>query len=280
MAAVAEAATRVAPVNAALKTYLVETAEAVHFDETGARVGGKLHWLHSAGTVQATVYHMHAKRGREGMDAAGILNQRQGWCVHDGWKPYVKYEVRHALCNAHHLRELTLMAEQHQQQWTVKLRHTLAEIHLAVEQARAEGRPNLRLAQLADFKRQYNACLDAAEAEIGLSPPATGTRRRKKSPAANLLKRLDEGREQVLAFMTDFSVPFDNNLAERDVRMMKVQQKVSGGFRQFNAATAFCAVRGYIATARKNGASLLAVLTAALTGAPYVPPCAAPFMAE
>ena len=274
LAAVAEVAHQVAPVNEALKTYLIETAEAVDFDETGARVNGKLHWLHSAGTAQATVYSIQPKRGRTGIDAAGILNKRRGWSIHDAWQPYFNYDVRHGLCNAHHIRELTFIAEQYQQHWALDMRHLLGAIKITVEKAKADDRNSLWLEQIAVFNQRYSAVLNSAEDEIALLPPLPAARRPKNSPPANLLKRPTEHRDQVLAFMNDFRVPFDNNLAERDVRMMKVQQKVSGGFRALTGAQTFCAVRGYIATARKNGQSILAALTQALTGSPYYPPCA------
>ena len=279
LAAVAEVAQQIAGSNDALKTYLVKTEEAVHADETGTRVNGKGHWAHAAGTTQATVYSIQPKRGGSGIDAAGILNQRQGWVVHDGWKPYAKYTMRHALCNAHHLRELTFINEQYQQQWAVHMRHELCAIKAAVERAQQDGRKKLPLDQWAWFNQRYSRWLDEAEDEIGASPPTSG-RRRKNSPATNLLNRLRDNRQQVLAFMNNFSVPFDNNLAERDVRMVKVHHKVSGGFRQLASAQTFFAVRSYLATARKNGQSILAVLTQALLGTPYCPPCARPFLAQ
>ena len=281
LAAVAEAAKQVAPVKEALKTYLVETDETVHADETGVRVEAKLHWLHSAGTTQATVYSIQAKRGCVGINAAGILNRRRGWCIHDAWKSYFNYKgLLHALCNAHHLRELTFIAEQYQQQWAIDMRHLLCEIKDTVERVKAEGRKALWLEQMAWFNRHYTAVLYDAEDEIGLAAPPIPGHRQKNSPPANLLKRLTDYRDHVLAFMYDFRVPFDNNLAERDVRMMKVQQKVSGGFRRLVGAHHFCTVRSYIATARKNGQSILTVLTRALAGDPYYPPCAMPSSAE
>jgi len=281
LAAVAEAAQQVAPVNEALKTYLVETDDTVHADETGARVEGKLHWVHSAGTTQATVYSIQAKRGCEGIDAANILNRRHKRCIHDAWQSYFNYKaMAHALCNAHHLRELTFIAEQYHQQWAIAMRHLLCEIKTAVEKASAEGHQALRLEQMADFNRHYTRLLDAAEDEIGPPAPPTPGHRQKNSPPARLFKRLIDYRQHVLAFMYDFRIPFDNNLAERDVRMMKVQQKVSGGFRRLVGAQHFCAVRSYIATARKNGQSILEVLTQALADDPYYPPCAIPSTPE
>jgi transposase len=127
------------------------------------------------------------------MDGAGILSRRHGWSVHHGWRPYFKYDVRHALCNAHHLRELTFMADQYQQQWAVDLRHWLCQIKNPVEQARSEGRKALLLEQIAYFNQRYTTVLYSVEDKIGLSPP-TGNGRQKNSPAANLLNRLTAGR--------------------------------------------------------------------------------------
>lgn len=171
---------------------------------------------------------------------------------------------------------VTFMAEHYQQGWAVEMRHWLVRIKTAVETARSEGRQALYLDQIAWFNHRYSVILDEAADEVGPPPPSTTGRRSKHTPPANLLKRLRDGRDQVLAFMTDFTVPFDNNLAERDLRMVKVQQKVSGGFRQLSAAHAFCAVRSYLATARKNGQSALTVLRHALSARPYFPPCVLP----
>jgi len=280
VAAVAEAAERVAPVCEAMRAYLVDTPEAVHCDETGLRVEGKLHWLHSAGTTQATVYAIHPRRGHDGIEALGVLPGRVGWTVHDGWKPYFRYpSARHALCNAHHLRELTGLVEQHGQQWAARMRHWLVHAKHVVEQARAAGHKALHPEQHFFLTRAFERLLDQADAEIILSPPPkTATARRghpKASPAANLLRRLRDGQAAVLAFLHHFCVPFDNNLAERDVRMVKVQQKISGTFRSAHGARAFCLLRGYLSTARKNGVPALHALECAFAGKPFFPPCLA-----
>lgn len=265
--AVREVAQRVTPVVEALKDYLAETAEAVHVDETGARVKGKLHWIHSAGTPTVTVLGIHPKRGKEGIDAQGILPRRRGWCVHDGLKSYASYPLRHALCNAHHLRELTFIAERYQHQWARDLRHFLAHLKAVVDAARQTARRSFDLEQRAHADDRYAILLAQAAEEIGYASPLT------HNPPRSLLKRLRDAQAQVLAFTHDFSVPFDNNLAERDIRMVKVQQKVSGGFRQLSAAHAFCTVRSYLATAHKNAQSSLSVLFQALLGHPFSPPC-------
>lgn len=269
--AVKEAAQRVAPVNMAVKTYLITTETPVHCDETGARVAGKLHWIHSASTPQATLYGLHPKRGGQGIDALGVLPQRQGWCVHDGWAPYFDYPGHHALCNAHHLRELTFIHEQYHHAWAADLRHQLVQMKQAADAARAANRPCLWLDQLAYFKDRYTVLLAQAAQSLGPPPKTTGKRRPKRSPAQNLLRRLQLRRDQVLAFITDLTVPFDNNLAERDIRLVKIQQKVSSGFRTLIGGDSFCAIRSYLSTARKNGQAALTALNSLFLGSPFFP---------
>lgn len=280
LSAVAEAAERVAPVGEAVRRYLVSTPEVVHCDETGVRVESKLHWLHSAGTAHATLYTVHPKRGTDGIAALGVLPARRGWVVHDGWKPYARYPLaRHALCNAHHLRELTGLVEQHAQTWAARMRHWLVHAKQLVDRARAAGQHTLHPEQHHFLTRAFHQLLDQAAEEIALSPPKTSPPRRGRpsaSPAANLLRRLRDGQAEVLAFLHDFAVPFDNNLAERDVRMCKVQQKISGTFRSAHGAHAFCAIRGYLSTARKNGLTALHALASAFAGTPFYPPCLSP----
>jgi len=273
VAAVAAAAQSVEAVTEAVRAYLVATAAVVHVDETGARVAGKLHWLHSAGNAHATLYGIHPKRGSDGMDALGVLPDRRGWCVHDGWKAYGKYAVRHALCNAHHLRELTFIHEQYQQHWAADVRHWLCRIKTSVERARQIGHTALPLDQTAYFQLRYDRLLDAAEHELSAWHPLATAHPLKNNPPANLLKRLRQQHAQVLAFMYDLSVPFDNNAAERDIRMVKVQQKIAGGFRTLRGAQRFCTLRSYLSTARKNGQSALHVLVQALQADPFFPPC-------
>lgn len=274
--AVQEAAQRVAPVNAAVKAYLIRTETPVHCDETGARVAGRLHWIHAASTPQATLYGLHARRGREGIDALGILPHRQGWCVHDNWAPYFDYPVRHALCNAHHLRELTFIHEHYHHAWAADLRHHLARMKRTADAARAAGQPALWLDQIAFFTDRYLGLLTQAAHSLGPPLEATGNRRPKRSPAHNLLRRLFSRQRHVLAFIADLSVPFDNNLAERDIRLVKIQQKVSNSFRSFAGGAAFCAVRSYLSTARKNGLAALAALTRLFLGSPVFPACLIP----
>jgi transposase len=275
-------AAQVKPVTEDIRTYLIKTEEPVHFDETGMKISGKLHWLHSAGTKVATFCHIHAKRGAEALDAIGILPKRTGWSIHDFWKPYLKYQqARHALCNAHLIRELVFLVEQHQQDWAGELLDLLLRIKQAVETAQQEQRSALQPEQIADFEAQYQQWVAQGEQT---NPPAArvaGQRGKvKQSVARNLLDRLRDHREKILAFMYDFKVPFDNNLAERDIRMAKIHQKVSGGFRSEGGAKAFGHIRSYIATARKNGQPVLDALVQALSGSPFRPAFLAAIPAE
>ena len=252
----------------------IAQAEVAHFDETGSRVEGKLWWLHSASTANATYYDIHRKRGSEAFDAIDILPDFIGRAVHDFWKPYFAYSCLHGLCNAHHLRELIFVHEQHQQQWADRMIDCLLDIKDAVDRA-AQTTDRLPEKQIQAFEARYQQILDQGYAQNPLpSRPANAKKkrgRRKKTKPRNLLERLDEHRQEVLAFMYDFNVPFENNLAERDIRMMKVQQKISGMFRTEEGAKAFCRIRSYISTARKNAVGAMDALARVFSGVPFVP---------
>ena len=262
---VAEGAADLGEFTAAVREQLAGRA-VVNFDETGLRVDGKLSWVHSASADTLTLYTWHERRGVEAMTAAGVLPAFRGVAVHDGWKPYRRYDVTHALCNAHHLRELAAVAEQGGQDWAAEMARLLVEIHRVVERAKQAGADGLAAGLLDSYRARYQRIVQA-----GWAANPGGHRGRRGSPAANLLDRLDGYRNDVLRFAADFRVPFENNLAERAIRMVKLRQKISGCLRTTAGATAFCALRSYLSTAAKQGHAALAVLRQLHQGQPWLP---------
>ena len=234
-------------------------SEVGHFDESGFYVSGKRHWLHVASTPFLTFYYPHEKRGKKGMDAAGILPEFRGTGMHDGWATYRQYkEFKHALCNAHHLRELTAVEENDEQHWAYLFQTFLVSAKHAVEQAKAQGETALSEKKQQQIERIYTTLIKAglkANPEPAGGWPRGKRGRGKKTKSRNLVERLTNNRRESLAFVYDFKVPFDNNLAERDIRMLKVQQKISGHFRSQEGAEQFCAIRSYTSTMRKQGSS-------------------------
>ena len=273
--ACAEAAQKVEKSNAALKEHLVEHEKVAHFDETGMMINGVLNWLHSASTLRLTYYVMHAKRGSLAMNEINILPRFHGRAVHDDLASYFQYELAHALCNAHHLRTLLFLLERYPQKWVQGLHDLLLTIKEKVEAVKTKMRTALSVRQANLFNKEYDKLV--AKGLRANPPPDQKTRkpgqrgRLKQSPARNFLLRLRDHKAAVLAFMYDFNVPFDNNQAERDLRMMKVKQKVSGGFRSISGAHNFCEIRSYLSTARKNGIKALAALRLAFGNAPFLP---------
>jgi transposase len=259
----------------AIEAAIVASA-VVHFDETGLRVNGKLWWLHVACTQGVTYYFVHSKRGREAMEAMEILPSFAGKAVHDGWKSYNAYGCDHFLCNAHHLRELMFIWEQDGQPWAFQMILLLCTIHRQVSEAKEQAQSRLPAEQRQAFETRYQSILDQGfAANPILAPPLTTVPQKrgrpKQSPARNLLNRLQTNQTSVLGFMADFAVPFDNNQAERDIRMMKLKQKISGCFRSSDGARMFCRIRGYISTLRKQGSNVLDALIALFSGHPQFP---------
>ncbi len=236
----------------------------VHFDETGLRVNQKLWWLHVAATNGLTYYFVHPKRGRLAMDEMGILPEFEGKAVHDGLQSYQGYDCEHFLCNAHHLRELQYVLEHYNQWWSFHLSVLLVSIHSQVKALKAQGKTAVPDEDLAALAARYDAILDQGLKQNPMPPPDPTQPKKKGRPKRsiprNLLERLQTHKAAVLGFMYDFDIPFDNNQAERDLRMMKLKQKISGCFRSEQGARDFCCIRGFLSTLRKQGLDVLDTL--------------------
>ena len=261
----------------------LKQSEVLHVDETGLRVEGGGSFVHVASTARLTHYACDTRRGKAAMDEIGILPAFRGTSVHDGWPAYTYYyQCRHALCGAHLLRELTYIEESHPHQrgeWAAPLAQLLVEMKVAVEGARGAGRAALTEQERDEFFRRYDRLVRRG---LELNPART-TRRRRTEPGATakqergripqsearkLAARFESRREEVLRFLTDFQVPFDNNQAERDLRMVKLQQKIGGCFRSGEGAREFCRLRSVISTARKQGQAVLDSLEKVLARQP------------
>ncbi len=226
----------------------------LHVDETGINMNGDKRWLHCTSNSSWTYFFPHEKRGTDAMNRVGILPKFRGILCHDHWKPYYKYDCTHALCNAHHVRELEGVWEEDKQQWARDTKSLLEEMNRAVNGAGGL----LEASESEKYRQRYRAILKNAEAEC--SPPDETNRkgkrgRVKRTKARNLLERLIEYEDDALRFMDNKIVPFTNNLGENDIRMTKVQQKISGCFRSMDGAKIFCRVRSYLSTCRKQGVS-------------------------
>jgi transposase len=232
----------------------------VHFDETGLNVNRTLYWLHAAGTKKLTYYYPHRRRGTVASDAIGILPRLKGTAVHDNWQAYMTYNCSHSLCNAHHIRELTNVSEQDGQPWAQQMIGLLLESKEAVQKAKEAGKKRLDPRDLHEYENRYQTIIALGRKA---NPPPTraqspGKRGRlKRSKATNLLDRLAQRQKETLRYLYDFRIPFDNNQAESDVRMMRVQQKISGLFRSYHGALSFCQIRSYISTIRKQHLSVI-----------------------
>src|SRR6266566_3179076 len=262
---------QLASVEQQIKEALIQS-EVIHQDETGLHVGGLRHWMHVTCTPTLTHYHVDKSRGQAALEAIGILPQFTGISIHDGWGSYFLYDCQHAACIVHLLRDLVFLAEEQGAVWAADLKELLLDMKQATEQAREQGKLWLDPLEVVDWEVRFLELLAQGDR---LHPPAVappGRRGRcKQSAARNLLDRLRKHQQAVLAFLEDLRVDFDNNLAERDLRMVKVQQKVSGCFRNEAFAHAFARIRGYLSTLRKQGLPLLSALQATLGGHPVLP---------
>jgi transposase len=271
---IAEAARTLEPSLLKLKQWLF-ASRLDHMDETGIRVKGLLHWMHVLSTKWLTLYSWHKKRGQEAIDAMGVLPQYQGRAMHDRWHSYDHYPCVHSVCGAHLLRDCLFVAEQEKRPWAQAMYELLLQMNETAEAFRAQGARAIPSPEREALVFQYFEVLRQGFAEHGaLAPPPSGPSskkpgRKRESASKNLLDALLARAEQVLAFLDDLSIPFTNNQAERDLRMIKVQQKISGTFRSEQGATAFCAIRSYLSTMRKQGRAMLAALATVFEGTPF-----------
>jgi transposase len=259
----------IAPALDAIITALIES-EVAHFDETGFRVAGKLAWVHSASSGKFVLVTVHARRGREGMEAAGVLPSFAGIACHDAWKPYDGYAdvAGHALCNAHLLRELAAVTETGTAGdviWARQAIDALLELKQAADAAAAAGQDAIDTEVL---EKQGRWLRDAAAAGITLNAARRSTLQKKRHALAT---RMRDREGDYLRFAHDLRVPFDNNEAEQVIRMSKLRIKVSGCMRSMTGAGTFCVIRSYLATASRHGISWLDALTRAAGGRPWIP---------
>jgi len=262
-------AQQVAPIETQIKTALSD-ATVKHCDETGVRVAQRLSWFHVVSTERLTFLALGEKRGTAAHARLGLLPGFSGVAVHDAYASYFTWAGTHALCNAHTLRDLTALEETTRQHWPTRLKALLIQMKDAVASAVERGQTALSPPALAALEAEYDRHVRRA---LKANPrPARPPGRRGNPPRAsfarNLAERLRNHKDAVLRFLHDFRVPFDNNQAERDLRMLKVKQKVSGGFRSVAGACVFARVRGYLATVRKQGYAALEALRALFDGRP------------
>lgn len=252
-------------------------APVLHVDETGARIDGSRQWLHVASTELLTLVDCHAKRGVQATDDMGVLPGFKGVAVHDRWRPYWRYEdCTHAICGAHLLRDLAGVAETPSQRpWAEAMAKTLLAAKQAADTAREAGQPQISASLRIQLGQRYAQVVD--EGHAANPAPVPGRRRTTlERQGYNLAVALRDHKDEVLRFIDNLGVSFDNNQAERDLRMAKLQQKISGCFRTEEGAKSFCAVRSYLSTASKHGVHALDVLARLFAGDPWRIPSEAP----
>jgi len=247
-------------------------AEVIHQDETGMHVANRRQWMHVTSPARLTHSQVHASRGHQALDAIGIVPHFTGTSVPDGWEAYGRYACVHAACNVHILRELTALSEEQGLWWAAQLKALLLDMKEATDQARVQGKHCLHPLEVVDWQARFLAVLDEGDQAHPRAAAPPGHRGRvKQSDARKLLDRLRKDQHAVWAFLEDLRVPFGNNLAQRDLRMVKVQPKISGCFRTEAYAQAFARIRGSLSTLRKQGLPLLSALQATLHALPVLP---------
>lgn len=257
-------------VEASIKQQLIESP-VVHFDETGVRCSGKTQWLHSASTEQLTHYEVHEKRGAKAAKDIGILPKFDGTACHDHWTPYYIFgNCSHSECNAHNLRNLRGAYEDYKHQWAEAMASLLIEIKRRVGTLKAQGQTSMDTKEISKYEALFKDIIAKGKLEQTI-PVSEKTGKPKKNAAHRLLARLEKYDIETLSFMYDFGIPFDNNLAERDIRMVKLRQKISGCFRGNEGPKIFCRIRGYISTCRKNGQKVMESLAKAVNAEPFIP---------
>jgi transposase len=252
---------------------MLKKSNVVNFDETGISHNGKREWLHTVSSEKATHYEIHPKRGTEAMNDIGVLPNFEGTAIHDHWSSYYKFDCKHAECNAHILRELKFLHEENAQEWAKSMSTHLIRAKTCREDSIARGMVNMDKNLLNEIELQFDKILQKGYAD---NPETNRTEhkkrgRPKKTRALNMLERMKDYKNNILAFLYNFDLPFDNNLAERDIRMEKVRQKISGTIRGKNSCKEIANIRGYISTVKKNGISVISATKDAFNGYPFVP---------
>lgn len=243
-----EASERAKKTEEAVKTS-IKAAEVLNVDETGIRINKENYWLHVMSTEKLTYYAVHKNRVKPAIDEIDVLPKYRGISVHDGLASYKNYECRHALCNAHHLRELTYLAEELKQKWAgkfIKLLDMKREVEICIDKNLSAIDDD----KLTKYMIKYSSLIRSGYKE-------TEKLKKERKTIVNLLNRLKKWKKEITFFVTDFRVPFDNNLAERDLRMMKLKQKISGCFRNPEGAGDFSSLRTVIASAKKQNINRL-----------------------
>jgi len=252
---------------------LARKEKVLNCDETGVNVKGDLHWMHTVSSSVMTYYLLHKKRGTIAMDVMEILPQYKGIAVHDHWSPYNKYSCSHSFCNAHHLRELNFITQSEKVLWSENMHTLLCRMNQEVAKAKARDKENFSKDKIEQFGHYYDSICNGAM--VYYPPPEKVSKKTKgrtaQAKGKNLLDRFVKHKDEVLRFSTNFSVPFTNNLAERDLRMIKVKEKISGTFASFKGGEIFARIRGYISTVKKNNRPVLEELNNVLRGEAYIP---------